>query len=490
MNRNKAVRNRWGRRLMVVALIVSLMFGMVGCFGRIGDWFTRPSLDSEYEAGIAEVFHRILEEHYSEPTAEQLYEGALRGMFASLEDPYSRFMNAEEFAQYQADREETFVGIGVRVQNIEESVFVIDVYDNSPAERAGIIPGDVITHVDGEDYRGRMFNAVVQAVLGDEGTEVEIGVQRAGAASTFFMTMVREEIDTPSATFETLDVDDQRIGVLNVLSFGPTTHQTVDQKIQTFEQGSHDGLIIDMRNNPGGSLNTLVRMLDLFLSSDASSPFFTIDVRDATQPDGWDTNVFHGTSGGERDYPIVILVNGFSASASEVFAAVMHEYGGHDVVGTTTFGNGTSQFIRQMAAIDGAATQITSGIWYTTDGNLVEGVGYEPSVFIEQNPYFDFLSLYIPEGKTFAHDVVADEVKTAQMILNALGYDVREDGYFDQDTETALKAFQGELFISKSGILDSETAAYLNNAAREFRQDRANDSQFSEALRRILNEDS
>ena len=478
---------KWLRSFMVVTLIVSMTFALGGCFGRIGDWFRGPSLDSEYEQGIAEVFNRLLEEHYSEPTSEQLFEGALRGMFTSLEDPYSRFMNAEEYAQYQADREETFVGIGIRVQNLEETVFVIDVYEGSPAEEAGIMPGDVITHVDGEDYRGRMFNAVVQAVLGEVGTEVEIGVQRAGAEDTLFMRMKREVIATPSATFETIEVNHKHIGVLNVMSFGPTTHQTVDQKIQSFEEGPHDGLIIDLRNNPGGALNTLVKMLDLFLSSDASSPFFTIDVRDPSQADGWDTNVFHGTEGGERDYPIVILVNGFSASASEVFAAVMHEYGGHDLVGTTTFGKGTSQFIRQTQSIHQAATQITSGVWCTTDGNRVEGIGYEPNIVVEQSPYFEFLSLFIPEDKSFSFDVVADEVKTAQLILNALGYDIREDGYFDEATKHAMKQFQEASGLAETGILDSHTASYLNQAARQYRQDRSNDLQFAEALHRILN---
>ena len=440
-----------------------------------------PSYDQET---FSEVFDHLLDNHYKQLDEDALWEGAIQGVIDSLDDPYTRYLDAAEFAAFQDSLGESYTGIGVLVENIDDTVVIRQVFENSPAERAGILPGDTVTHVDGEDFREKTYFDTVSVITGPEGTDVEIGGQRSGLADTLYLTMTRARIDNPSVVVDTFEQNGQTIGYIEVSSFGAQTFFLFNSYLATLEVESDiDALVIDLRNNGGGYLSTVNNMLNMFLTSDGL-PMFQIEQFENGERT---LEEYYADNMNQKEYPIVTLVNEFSASASEVFAAGMIEAGGYDVLGMPTFGKGTMQVPESLSSTNGDELQASVGRWLTPEGNWINADGGDftsvnPTILVEQNPFFDQFSIYLAPGETLEFDQVSLKIENAQGILSALGYDLRTDGYFDAHTETIVETYQAANNLPVTGIIDADTAASLSADLFTYKQNPVNDVQLQAAI--------
>jgi len=474
------------RRIFILALVFVSIFALAACntpaFSGNGD-------EGDMEAIFEEAMNALEESHYKDPSRDELYQGAIEGMFDSLEDPYSQYFSKEEYEQFHDGLSESFVGIGVSVENVDDTVIIRKVWADSPAQEAGLQPGDVITHIDGESYEDKSYYETVADVQGEEGTTVEVGVLRVGVQDTITFEMVREEIENPTVVSSTVNHEGKTIGVIEVHSFGGETFNHFKTAVDSFETEGIDGLLVDLRDNGGGYLTTVNKMLDLFLT-EGGLPMFTIEQR----IDGeWVTQPYEATGSEAKPYPILTMVNGFSASASEVFAAGMKEKGGYDVLGTDTFGKGTMQSSQDLAPYSEDELHISRGRWLTPEGNWVDpDVGdinaISPTIEVEQNPLFKGYNVYLSEGETLNFDTVSPRIENAQRILNTMDYSIRTDGYFDEETRSAVQSYQRDNGLELPRVIDATTANMLSEYFYQYRTNKANDTQYQAALDYFTND--
>ena len=244
------------------------------------------------------------------------------------------------------------------------------------------------------------------------------------------------------------------------------------QGIESLEEQGMTSLIVDLRNNSGGYLTSVVEMVDYLLPAD--KVITTIEGRE-----GGGTTYKTSTEG--KDYPIVTLINEGSASASEIFAAAMKEAGGYEVIGTTSYGKGTVQV--SMPLDDHSSLKITTQVWKTPDGNWINEEGVTPTIEVEAPDFYYYYQVYLTDGKSLAYDMVDASIQNAQNILNTLGYRVdRTDGYFDKSTQEAVKAFQKDSGIEPTGVIDGKTAGDLTLALRDKVRDKQYDTQLQKAI--------
>ncbi len=437
-----------------------------------------------------ELFLEVLEilesNHFSEPSRELLIEGAIEGMINVLNDPFTSYFDSLQADSYTSGFGETYVGIGVTVQFLNELVVIKSVIANGPADSAGIRANDIITSVNGESALGQDFYEVIGKIIGDEGTEVTVGVVRNGVDGIIYFTMTRAIIDNPTVVYETYTVNNELIGYIKVNTFGAETATKFNNAIVTLEGLGIDSLIVDLRVNGGGYLSAVTNMLREFLVYN-SIPMFSTE----TYTNGnVNRDDYYGTIYNEKSYDIVTLVNGNSASASEVFASAMQEHGRYKVIGVTTYGKGTMQTNISISAVLGDELHITIGKWFTSDDNWVHydgGTdGVTPDIIKELNKFELAYKVFVINNEVIMYDTVDDRVANIQLILTIMDYDVRTDGYFDLDTKNAVMDIQTNNSLPVTGNLDSDTLEIINDALSVFQQDFENDSQLQAAIDYLL----
>ena len=320
-----------------------------------------------------ELLERTIDEQYylEEVSDEELTDGLYKGMLAALGDPYSEYYTAEELNSTMEQMEGTYYGIGAYISldpdlNIPK---VAGVIADSPAEEAELRPDDLIYEVDGETTYGLTLTETVSRIKGPEGTEVVLTIYREGEPDYLYVSLIRRRVDTPNVEYEMLD---DRTGYIRVLEFGDSTVDQFADALATVKGSGMEGLIIDLRANPGGSLAAVVDMCRMILPE--GMIVYTEDKNGKR---------VEYTCDGKRqlDVPLVVLVDGNSASASEIMAGAIKDYGIGTLVGTTTFGKGIVQQV--MPLRDGSAIKLTISAYYTPNGNNIHGIGIEPDVECE-----------------------------------------------------------------------------------------------------------
>ena len=472
------------KKITGLLAILVLVFTLSACFDD-----EEPKTDTITDEVFLEVMNELMENHYLQPTREELLEGAIDGMIESLNDPFTTYFDFEEAQSYQQGFGETYVGIGITVRFTNELIVVEAVKDDGPADMAGIRVNDIITEVDGESTIGLPFYETVGMIIGDEGTDVTIGVVRSGVDELINLTMTRSIIDSATVTFDSFQRGDQLIGYIRVTTFGDQTLTLFVNAIADLETEGIDGLIVDLRDNGGGHLSTVVNMLNQFLLDDGNPMFSTEYYVEGEIL----SNDYFATRVEPKPYDIVTIVNENSASASEVFASAMQEQGGYTVVGLTTFGKGTMQTDREIIATIGDKLHITIGTWFTSDGNWVHydgGTdGVTPDIIVEatdtERAYKVFL---MGEDEVILFDTVDAKIANIQLVLNTMGYTVRTDGYFDEATKLAILDIQGLNGLLETGNIDSDTLVIINEALDLFQDDLLNDSQLEAAIDQFLND--
>lgn len=317
----------------------------------------------------------ILDKDYLRETAldtQTMVYGAVRGVVDSLGDPYTIFMDPEETEQFSQSLEGQLEGIGAELTVEDNILKIVTPLRNSPAEKAGLQPGDIIYQIDGEFSMDLSFFEAVMKIRGEVGTPVTLSIIRGESEEPFDVTMIRAEIDIDSVTKEVLD---DGIVYLSVNQFSDTTSDEFGTAIADLILNEPKGLIIDLRYNGGGYLDIAVEMLSYLLDTDL--PAVEIHERDAVNNETLVTN------GGQKllDVPLVVLVNEGSASASEIVAGAIQDHERGIVMGTQTFGKGTVQEVEFLE--DGSSVRLTIAEWFTPDGRAIQDVGLTPDIIVE-----------------------------------------------------------------------------------------------------------
>ncbi len=466
----------------VLTLIVALVASFYSGYLYRG---IEPITSGEIDERIVEVMEELKENHFSRPTEEDLVQGAIDGMIASLDDPFTSYFSQSEQEEYNQGFEESYVGIGITVSYVDSLIVVEQVSTNGPADQAGILVNDVIAFIDGEDIRGDAFYESISKVVGEVGSSVEIGVIRQGVELPIYFDVERQVIDSPSLSYEVFEEDAKIVGYIDVNTFGSETASLFSDAIEDLEGMNIDGLVIDLRDNGGGYLSAVIDMLDEFLIDNGKPMFSTEYYANGT----FRRDEYFATNTEEKPYDIVTLINGNSASASEVFASSMQEHGGHLVIGTTSYGKGTMQTDIPLQAVIGDSIHLTIGKWFTSNEGWVHydgGTdGVVPDIIVEQDDVMRAYKVFLLEEEEIVYDTVSSRLTNIQIILNGMGYSVRIDGYFDDETQLALSNIQMNNGLMVSGEINEETLAVLNDFLTIYKQNPLNDAQLMEAVDQI-----
>jgi carboxyl-terminal processing protease len=330
-------------------------------------WQKNNILQKELADGarLAELSEYVDENYYQETDEDTLMDGALKGYVAGLGDPYSVFLTEDEYGGWKEKESGTAVGIGVTVQSAEEGLYIVEVTSGSPAETAGIQAGDTITAVDGELVTDLGYNEAVAHVKGEIGTDVVLTVQREG--EELEITVTRGEIVTISAEGQMLDGN---IGYVHISAFRENTFDQYSKVLNELLEAGAEGIIFDVRNNGGGLLSALEDVLDPLLPEG--------NIAIASYGDGTVKTIVESDSE-ELDIPMIVLVNGGTASAGELFAASLRDFGKASLVGETTFGKGIMQDTRTVA---GGAVTLTVAAYQTVKGECYHEIGVTPDTEI------------------------------------------------------------------------------------------------------------
>lgn len=412
-----------------------------------------------------ESFYQVLNQHYVDPVeTDTLVDGAITGMIQALEDPYTSYLTKEESESFFENIQNEFEGIGAEVREVEGQTMIVSPIKNSPAEAAGLKPNDIILKVGDIDLTGMKIDESVNHIRGPKGSEVILTIQRPGVEEPFEVKIVRDTIPLESVFTKMVDED---MGVIQISKFSETTSGEFEKALEEVQSKGAKGIILDLRQNPGGLLSEVVAMTEKFVPK--GELVLQVRYRDGS------TDTYQSQSE-PLDVPIVVLIDGGSASASEIMAGALKESAGIPLIGVKTFGKGTVQ--TPTTYEDGSTLKYTTAEWLTPKGNQIHEKGIEPDIKVELPDYANLP--YIVVEEPFEQGDIATEIETAQKYLEALGYTPgRTDGIFDQATKEAIISFQEKVEMTVSGQLTSETVTNMALELRELIQQ--NDTQLERA---------
>ncbi len=329
-------------------------------------------LDKESIDKINNLYGLIEGTYLEEIDKETLQDGMYKGMLDALDDPYSEYYNKEEFAKMMESTSGTFEGIGAYLTQDPDTdeIKVVKPIKDSPAEKVGLKMDDVIVEVDKEDITGQDLNLVVSKLRGPKGTKVNVGIRRENEEELLYFDIIRDEINSESVEYEMLE---DSIGYIQITDFENDTANQFYEAMDDLEKQGMKSLIIDLRSNGGGYVDISVEIADRLVKDGV-----IVSVKDK-----------HGLSykyedKGDENYlkiPCVVLVDGNTASASEILTGALKDYGLVTVIGTKTFGKGITQIITPLD--DGSGVKITNSTYYTPNGENIHGIGIEPDVEVE-----------------------------------------------------------------------------------------------------------
>lgn len=373
-------KQRVYKTIMLVILTVFITFILTTIYisNRYNLWEESSKissiLSSTYENNTAkkiEYIEAILDKYYlNEIDDEKAVEGAIEGYIASLGDPYTEYIPKDEMEEYTEQLIGNYVGIGIyMVKNIEKNTIeVLQPIKDSPAEEAGILPGDTIISVDGIKYDGDSMDAAADSIKGEEGTTVKLEILRK--QETKFFEITRKKVATNPVLAEKLD---NNIGYLEITSFDEGTADNFKTKYENLKSQGITSLIIDLRNNGGGLVSEALQIADYIIPK-GKEILVTVDKNKKEEITKTEEDVL-------IDMPIVVLVNEYSASASEILAGALKDNEEAKIIGTTTYGKGVIQQLLTLK--DGSGLKVTIEEYYTPNRTKINGVGIEPNEKVE-----------------------------------------------------------------------------------------------------------
>jgi carboxyl-terminal processing protease len=416
------------------------------------------------------IISLVINNYQYEVDQDQVMNGLYDGFFSVL-DEYSVYYTPEEYQEILEESAGKFIGIGVEITESNGQIIVVTPLPESPALEAGIKSRDIIKYVDGADITGLTASQATLLIKGKEGTPVKIGVIRGKETLSF--DIVRKPIVTSIVDGKILE---NNIGYLRVTNFYDNTVELVKKELAEFDKQNVKKIVIDVRNNGGGSLQSAVDMLNLFVTE---GPIVYVDYATGKE------EVFESKLK-EQKYKIAVLINEGSASATEIFAGAVKYKNEGVIVGTKSFGKGIVQSVYSL--VDGSGIKFTTAEYFSVNKTPVHKIGITPDIIVE-NERID-ISKYPEFSKTNKPGLgnVSLDVLSAEMILHSLGYDVDEpDGVYDKKTFEQVIKFQNDNFLFPYGTIDIATQNTLYNALVNHSLENIDDLQLKAAVKALNN---
>lgn len=351
-----------------ISVVLALMVGVI--LGTRSEQIA-PNLfnkkTDQLELSSVQATYNTLDRHYNgKLDTSKLIEGANRGLVDAAGDPYTVYLNKQEAEEFDKNLDGTFSGIGAELDKKENNLVIVTPLDNSPAKKAGIMPGDIVAQVNGQDTTNWSIDKAVSEIKGEEGTTVKLTILRGDEVKDISIT--RAVITDPSVKTE----QKGDIGVIRISRFGTDTASLVRKAAQTFKNAGVKGIVLDLRGNGGGYLESALEVSSVWLGNDA----VVVTER------GTHGNQTERASGNPilKDMPTVVLIDGGSASASEIVAGALKDNQAAQLVGEKTFGKGSVQKTYNLS--HGAKVKVTIAKWYTPKGTNISKVGIKPDVTV------------------------------------------------------------------------------------------------------------
>ncbi|MFJ6264959.1 S41 family peptidase [Lysinibacillus xylanilyticus] len=475
------------RKIMagVGVLASSLLLGS----GVYFDWF---NLGDKKEPVVAEVdsideaMNLIEEKSVYSTKKDALVEGALRGMADAIKDPYSTYYSKEEAEQHRQMLAEERVGIGIELSENNGKFIVVSPVRSSPADKAGMRSLDEIVQVDGVRVDGKTMSELMHLIQGEKGTKVTIVVYRPSEDKHIKMTMERAAISNKTVTSEVVNVENTPLGYVEISLFGEKTANEWVAETSKLLRQDIKGLVIDVRDNPGGYLHSVAALLSTVLEKGKVFAYMQ-NAEGAMEPLKTESKSF------DEKYlqtmykiPIVVLQNSGSASASEVLSGALKSWGRASLVGVKSFGKGTVQ--ESWSLKNGGELKLSTNKWLTPKREWIHGQGIEANLVVEPNELFAF-QMHPLSGK-FKEGDMSEEIAYTQNALKKLGYKIaRLDGYLDESTEEAVKLYREDQKLKKAednSNMDTTFFNSLNETLKKYKEDRQYDLQFQMATSFLL----
>lgn len=390
---------------------------------------TDPAVFAQMEL-LADVLLQVRKNYVEEKTYEELLQGAIRGMLGEL-DPHSTFLDEAEYTQLKDDTSGSYGGIGIQIGMRDNILTVIAPIEDTPAFRAGLQSGDRILRIDGETTSGMTLRDAVKVLRGPEGESVRLTISAEGTAEEHDVEIVRDRIQVDSV--KGARMLRPGIGYVRLTQFDAPAAENLAKALHTLQEEGLQALILDLRSNPGGLLEQAIKVADLFLE-----PAKTIVSTQGRGRSGREIP-FESAGGPFADLPLAVLINGGSASASEIVAGAMQDHNRGILIGDTTYGKGSVQSVIRMGEDDDAAIRLTTAYYYTPGHRLIHDIGIEPDIAVPldreawrrvqiRRSHIENPESYAPEDVESYQDVIDPQLERAVDLLDAvLIYQTRFD---------------------------------------------------------------
>ena len=397
---------KFGKFILALLIVAGVGYTGYTIGGNMGGVSTVDNRDSEHIADMQGLKALLKQNYLYDFTDDQIYEGSLKGMFANLGDPYTSYYSSDEFSKLMETLNGRYQGIGVSVQASKEGyIKAISVFDNSPAKEAGIMPGDYITKVNGTAFGADQLEEAVAEIKGEPGTSVNLTILRVEENSTntkeFDVKVDRADVNVDTIDDDIVEIDGKKIGYIHIMAFDDVTWNDFSESFNRLKSQDIDGLILDVRNNPGGALDVVINIADNFLDEGT--------IVTTKEKNGSET--VEKSNADFDDIPLTIIQNENSASASEILAGALKDRGRAKVVGTQSFGKGVVQKIFNLQ--NGAGAKITISEYFTPNGTQINKVGVTPDIEVEADEDFDISKKDLANDKQFIYALneLLEEIK-------------------------------------------------------------------------------
>ncbi len=441
--------------LWVTILLVVVALGGGGAVG----YFSRPQTQtvkidsSSLPSGFTKVlktFITIRDSYVTKPSNKKLVDGAINGMIKSLDDPFSNYLQDTDATSLNTEISGAFGGIGATMVQTADGVQVDSVNPGSASQKAGIKANDQIVSVNGKSMADKNINQVVAKIRGKIGSKVTVVVKRDGKQLSF--TMTRAKVTVPSVS-GAIDSTNKKIGIITFTTFTETSAKQIKSTVKKLRKQGATKFVLDLRGNPGGVLDQALAIDSMFLKD--GQTILQVKPRNGT------TEVYKAGSEYDNGFkitePTVVLIDGNSASASEITAAALNESANVKLIGTKSYGKGTVQTVAQMGK--NAELKLTIAKWLTPSGKWIHHKGIKPTI---EADYPDYAYINAISATSLKPEQVSSDVKSLQKMLKALGYTINTvNGYYGDDTTAAVKAFQEDNKLTADGTASSATLTKL-----------------------------
>lgn len=474
-----------------------ISFALVICFILVTSPITNAQ---DYGAYLESMLGFMTEMYYEGLTDEEALTVALKGMFSQLDD-YSVYYNKEETKIFLDSLNNSYEGIGATLETGDDGIIVVDIFEDSPAEKSGLRKGDIIVEVDGRSVVGMDASTAAALIRGEAGTEVRLTIIRDGFKTD--LSIIRGTVINKTVTYRI----DGRIGYISISSFDNGTSREFNEAIKEINKAGIKKIILDLRGNPGGYVDEAVAVARKLIPKGIITTL-------VFKSEKYEDQVYY-SNGNNPSYLVAVLVDEKTASASEILAGAIEDSGAGFLIGQNTFGKGVFQSIFSILTPEAynkynqlyggkyvtniewmtyhgvipeedeiiGSVKLTTGYYLTPKGRSINGIGLKPSL-TEPNPTYPGgidLSKVVPVKENQELNPYNNDVLNAEKILKAAGYlDTEADRLFDDKTLEAVKKYQASNNIAVTGIIDTATKDKLNQTLSELRK--SNDRQYAKAM--------